>query len=364
MEGCKDDKVQGVEVGIRGLYASIRKVLVGYVGQQKEQQDNGGWGGVLVGMTEAEKEAVIMDDDKEKEKENRIESLPPESPLASLIENWNSDRQMIMAADMSCPNERNILTSYWYPNRMMAAAMSSMLAHLTPPSSIGELNPALGDNVESYRLMSCNVKTPGSNTSNLAERKLSHHDTKVSSRHFTGHPPLSPSSDTSESSEDELYARQHLPHLKNLSHYVQHTKRQFKSYNRRHSHRPNAIELQFFQRSVRKYSGETELSLVDVEEILKQDALEYVQSTKEASSFKKMLVGRTLPDLEVEVDFNIGTFSCDLTSFAMADVQLDHMECVVHNSNLPKDNDSSLPGDIDHMDGGSSDSDSEVEFDS
>ncbi|KAG1785083.1 uncharacterized protein HD556DRAFT_1314532 [Suillus plorans] len=284
----------------------------------------------------------------------------------------------------------------------MTAAMSSMLACLTPPSSIGGLSPTLGDSVESYRLTSCNVKTPGSNSPNLAERKLSHHDTKASSGRFTGRPPLSPSSDTSELSEDELYALAHLPHLKNLSHYVQRAKRQFKPYDRRHGHGPNAIELHFFQRTVRKYSSETKLNLIDVQEgkelfehgmrgmsleatnqavvamqaltcpddglgdrILEQDALEYVQSAKEASSFKKMLVGRTLPDLKDKCDFNISTFSRDLTLFIVADVQLGHMsECLVRNSSLPGDDDSSLPEDDAHMEGGSSDSDSEVEFDS
>ncbi|KAG2045907.1 hypothetical protein BDR06DRAFT_1015197 [Suillus hirtellus] len=293
-----------------------------------------------------------------------------------------------------------------------------MLACLTPPSSIGGLSPTLGDSLESYRLTSCNVKTPGSNSPNLAERTLSHHDAKASSGRFTGHPPLSPSSDTSESSEDELYALARLPHLKNLSHHVQRAKRQFKPYDRRRGHGPNAIELRFFQRTVRKYSGKTELNLIDVQEgkelfergmrgmsleatnqaviamqatheckrlralttaweiessvqhtklfekILEQDALEYAQSAQEASSFRKMLVGRTLPDLKDEVDFNTGAFSRDLTSFVVADVQLGHIERLVRNSSLPGDDDSSLPKDNDHMEEGSSNSDSGVEFDS
>jgi hypothetical protein len=100
------------------------------------------------------------------------------------------------------------------------------------------------------------------------------------------------------------------------------------------------------------------------EKILEQDALEYAQSAQEASSFRKMLVGRTLPDLKDEVDFNTGAFSRDLTSFVVADVQLGHIERLVRNSSLPGDDDSSLPEDDDHMEEGSSDSDSGVEFDS
>ncbi|KAG1852911.1 hypothetical protein C8R48DRAFT_675987 [Suillus tomentosus] len=385
--------------------------------------------------TEGEEEAVIVDDDEEKE--NRIEVFDLRNCQRGVHPRAKEGLRvfgLFVGPTQPFPNERNISIPYWYYRIIVVAAHSTisaeilqqneastqtgrMLACLIPPSSIGELSPALEDSVESYRLMSCNVKTPGSNSPNLAERKLSHH-TNASSGRFTRRPPLSPSSDTSESSEDELHALPRLPHLKNLSHYVQRAKRQFKPYDRRRGHGPNAIELRFFQRTVRKYSGETELSLVDVQEgkelfergmrgmsleatnqavvamqatreckrlralttaweiessvqhtklfekILEQDALEYAQSAEEASSFKKMLVGRTLPDLEGEVDFNIGAFSRDLTSFVVADVQLDHMECLVRDSSLPEDDDSSLSEDDAHMEGGSPDSDSEVEFDS
>jgi hypothetical protein len=91
-----------------------------------------------------------------------------------------------------------------------------------------------------------------------------------------------------------------------------------------------------------------------LEEILEQDALEYAQSAEKALSFKKLLVGRTSSDLEAEVDFNIGAFNRDLTSFVVADVQLDHIESFAHNSSLPKDND-----DMEQI---LSDSDSEFEF--
>ncbi|KAG2353114.1 hypothetical protein BDR07DRAFT_1558980 [Suillus spraguei] len=64
-----------------------------------------------------------------------------------------------------------------------------------------------------------------------------------------------------------------------------------------------------------------------LEEILEQDALEYASSSDEDSSLKKLLVGRTSSDLEVEVDFNIGMFK-----------PRSHINFVC-NSSPPKEND-------------------------
>jgi hypothetical protein len=77
------------------------------------------------------------------------------------------------------------------------------------------------------------------------------------------------------------------------------------------------------------------------ETMLEQDALEYVHSDAEASCFSKLLVGRTQNDLNFDIDFNIGAYNCDITSFVVSDVQLDHIEDLAHKLCLPEeDNDS------------------------
>jgi hypothetical protein len=72
-----------------------------------------------------------------------------------------------------------------------------------------------------------------------------------------------------------------------------------------------------------------------LETMLEQDALEYVHSDAEASSFKKLLVGRTQSDLNVDIDFNIGAYHCDIMSFVVCDAQLDHIEDLSHKLCLP-----------------------------
>ncbi|KAG2353707.1 hypothetical protein BDR07DRAFT_1379250 [Suillus spraguei] len=239
--------------------------------------------------------------------------------------------------------------------------MHARLLRVTPsPSSVGQGSPTSED-VESF------VVGPDGDSRRL-DRKNYHHDTRPSFKHLR--PKLSPPSDTtSDSSEDELYALPGLPPLRNLSHCIQRARGRFKPYDRHSGHRPDAIELRFFRRLVGKHSGENELNLADVqagkelfqrglrgmspkavaqavaamraaretkrlrvlttaweiessiqqtkllEEILEQDALEYASSSDEDSSLKKLLVGRTSSDLEVEVDFNIGMFNRDLTSY-------------------------------------------------
>lgn len=92
---------------------------------------------------------------------------------------------------------------------------------------------------------------------------------KASSKRFNGHRSLSPSSDvTNDSSEDELCVLPGLPPSKNVSYYVERAKRRFKPYSDRHrSHEPTALELRFFHKSVGKYSGETDMTLADVQAV-------------------------------------------------------------------------------------------------
>ncbi|KAG2114956.1 hypothetical protein BD769DRAFT_1391339 [Suillus cothurnatus] len=181
-----------------------------------------------------------------------------------------------------------------------------------------------------------------------------------------------------------------------MSYYAQYTKRQFKPYDRQ-GHEPNAIELQFFHQSVGKCFSETDMTLADVqagkelfkpglqgisnkavtqsivamqathkckclcvlkmaweikssvqctkllETIMEQDALEYACSDAEASSFKKLLVKCTPKELDINTDFNIGAYNCDIMSFVVSNVQLDHIEGLACNLHLPgEDNNDSM----------------------
>lgn len=239
-----------------------------------------------------------------------------------------------------------------------------------PPSSIGQLSPTRQDeDIKS----SCHLwpdsgpHTPATTRANLHNsfRERRHYRRHASSKHFRSRRP-SPNSDvTNTSSEDdsELLALPGLPPLKNLSHYVQRAKRQFKPYDKQ-GHGPNAIELRFFHKSVGTYSNETDMTLADVkagkelferglrgmsskavtqavvamqatreskrlrvlttaweiessvqrtrllETMMEQDAQEYARSDAEASSFTKLLVGRTSNELNIDIDFNIEGLAC------------------------------------------------------
>ncbi|KAG1822129.1 hypothetical protein EV424DRAFT_1346780 [Suillus variegatus] len=221
---------------------------------------------------------------------------------------------------------------------------------------------------------------------------------RTQSKHFKtyAHHRSSSSDDTSSSNsslEDELRALPEPPAglMRNLSRLVTRAQRQFKPYDLRQGHTPNAIELRFVHRSLGKYSGETDMNLVDVQEgkeiferglrgmsqktitqaivakqatresmrlrvlttaweiesglqrmkllecILEQDALEYGRSIAEASHFQRHLVGGNKQELEASVDFNVGVHSHDLASFAVADVQLDHIEGLARKLCLPEE---------------------------
>ncbi|KAG1832258.1 hypothetical protein DFJ58DRAFT_847946 [Suillus subalutaceus] len=272
-----------------------------------------------------------------------------------------------------------------------------MHACFTPPSSIGQLSPTRQDEDSSCQLWPDGTQTPDHQRQYRRDIPMRH---GAPFRRFKGRRPLSPSSDdTNDSSEDELCALPGLPPSKNMIYYVQRAKRQFKPYNKHNSHEPNAIELRFCNKSVGKCSGETDMTLADVragkelferglrgmsgkavaqavvamqatreskrlrvlttaweiessvqrtkllETMLEQDALEYARSDAEASSFKKLLVGRTSKDLNIDIDFNIGAYNCDITSFVVSDIQLDHIEDLAHKLCLPEeDSDDSMEG--------------------
>ncbi|KAG2055206.1 hypothetical protein BDR06DRAFT_1007114 [Suillus hirtellus] len=156
-------------------------------------------------------------------------------------------------------------------------------------------------------------------------------------------------------------------------------------------HAPNAIELHFVHRSLGKYAGETDMNLSDIQEgkeifkrglrgmsqktitqaivmkqatcesmrlcvlttaweiesnlqcmkllecILEQNALEYGHSITEASYFQRHLVGGNQQELKASVDFNVGVHSHDLATFAVADIQLDHIEGLAQTLCLPEE---------------------------
>lgn len=259
-----------------------------------------------------------------------------------------------------------------------------------PPSSIGQLSPTRQDeDIESscHLWPDSDLHTPATTRANVhnsfRERRRYRRDHSIrlaaSSKHFRRPSPDSDVTNTSSEDDSELLALPGLPPSKNLSHYVQRAKRQFKPYDKQ-GHGPNAIELRFFHKSVGTCSSETDMTLADVqagkelferglrgmsskavtqaavamqatreskrlrvlttaweiessvqrakllETMMEQDALEYARSDAEASSFTKLLVGRTSDELDIDIDFNIGAYNCDIMSFVVSDVQLDHIE--------------------------------------
>lgn len=76
--------------------------------------------------------------------------------------------------------------------------------------------------------------------------------------------------------------------------------------------------------------------------ILEQNAVEYAHSIAEVSYFQRHLVGGSQQDLEASVDFHIGMHNRELTSFTVADVQLDHIEGLAQKLCLAKED--PLPG--------------------
>jgi hypothetical protein len=142
-----------------------------------------------------------------------------------------------------------------------------MHACITPPSSsIGQLSPTRKDE-DSELSWPDDIQTPASAHERHYCREIPMR-LKAPSKRFNGHRSLSPSSDvTSDSSEDELCALPGLPPSKNVTHYVQRARRRFKPYDRRRSHEPSAVELRFFYKSVGKCSGETDMTLADVQAV-------------------------------------------------------------------------------------------------
>ncbi|KAG1777846.1 hypothetical protein EV702DRAFT_1196633 [Suillus placidus] len=63
-----------------------------------------------------------------------------------------------------------------------------------------------------------------------------------------------------------------------------------------------------------------------LQNILKDCAEQYVESMAEASFFERLLVKRTMQQLEDDADFTLAAYSHDFTAHQIADLQLDYLE--------------------------------------
>ncbi|KAG1848137.1 hypothetical protein C8R48DRAFT_677342 [Suillus tomentosus] len=162
---------------------------------------------------------------------------------------------------------------------------------------------------------------------------------------------------------------------------------------------PSALELRFVERHLGKYSGETDMSMIDVQKgfdvfnrgidalpdsavraavlakrsdresrrlralttaweletterhaillqaLLLNDAKKYADSVAEASFFEKLLVKRSRNQLEDDADFGIAAYTHDFTEYTVADSQLEQLEGVADKRNLSLPFDDPAPED-------------------
>ncbi|KAG1834944.1 hypothetical protein DFJ58DRAFT_847534 [Suillus subalutaceus] len=180
---------------------------------------------------------------------------------------------------------------------------------------------------------------------------------------------------------------------KQLSKYVVRAQQKFKPYEKPHGRFPTALELRYVDRFCRKYPGETDMSLADVKAgkdvfergvaLLSQETIDQIVIAKRAAcesmrlhamttaweiqassehskllelifkdearkfancaaavSFVETLVPQDKQELEAVMDFQVGTYSHDLTSLAVGDLQLEQVEDLA--CNLPKKDKSDL----------------------
>ncbi|KAG1796907.1 hypothetical protein EV424DRAFT_1546788 [Suillus variegatus] len=257
--------------------------------------------------------------------------------------------------------------------------VSSVHTHPTPPSSFGDSSYDHDSSDESQIL----VQTPPSSPPDLSsprhrDKKRSHMTTRSILRSSSR--KRSPTSgDTSPDLDHELFALPHPPSniMKRLPSFALHAQKRFKPYEQPHGLVPNALELRFFRRCLE--SGDNDMSVADVEggksiledclkrlsqtviaqavaakeadceakrmavlgmawaveakdryqtllEMIVQEEVEtYTIDAKEAAFLRRYLVGRSREDLEVAKDFDVGAYSHNYRSFAIANLTLDHI---------------------------------------
>ncbi|KAG2051671.1 hypothetical protein BDR06DRAFT_1060507 [Suillus hirtellus] len=111
-----------------------------------------------------------------------------------------------------------------------------------------------------------------------------------------------------------------------------------------HDAAPSALELRFVERSLGKHSGETDMSMIDVQKaLLLIDAKKYAESMAEASFFERLLVKRSKNQLEDDADFGIAAYTHDFTAYTVADEQLEQLQDVAHERDLSLPSDDPTP---------------------
>ncbi|KAG1890548.1 uncharacterized protein F5891DRAFT_1198122 [Suillus fuscotomentosus] len=75
--------------------------------------------------------------------------------------------------------------------------------------------------------------------------------------------------------------------------------------------------------------------------IFKNYAKQYAESMIEASYFERVLVKRSLQQLEDDADFTVTTYSHDFAAYQVADLQLDYLEEICAERKLPLEDDDS-----------------------
>ncbi|KAG1886907.1 uncharacterized protein F5891DRAFT_988610 [Suillus fuscotomentosus] len=122
-------------------------------------------------------------------------------------------------------------------------------------------------------------------------------------------------------------------------------------------HVPTALEHRFMTKNLLK-RNEVDLSLVDVhqgKEIFKESMKAMPDDTvytaviakqadvesKQASYFERVLVKRSLQQLEDDADFTVTTYSHDFAAYQVADLQLDYLEEICAERKLPLEDDDS-----------------------
>ncbi|KAG1893120.1 uncharacterized protein F5891DRAFT_1196852 [Suillus fuscotomentosus] len=281
---------------------------------------------------------------------------------------------------------------------MRSTQTSPMHGHLTTsPSSFGNSSY---DRDSSDGCAQLPVQTPPSSpppdlSSPRHRNKKRRSRTTAHSILRSGHRKRSPaSSDTSPDPEEELFAFPHPPSniMQRLLGFAVRAQIRFKPYEQPHGLVPNALELRFFQRCLK--SGDNDMSVADIEggkdilkdclkclsqtlisqavsakeadceakcmavlgtawaveakdryqsllEMIVEEELErYTIDAKEAAFLRKYLVGHSKEDLEVAKDFDVGAYSHNYRSFAVANSTLSHIGGV--KSCLPEGDASSV----------------------
>ncbi|KAG1897721.1 uncharacterized protein F5891DRAFT_1191647 [Suillus fuscotomentosus] len=226
------------------------------------------------------------------------------------------------------------------------------------------------------------LRAPSMNTHRGSSPDL-HHVAHMAD-HILAKTMLPDSSEPSKSDERHhdsdvpLYAPPSLPSVtRHMPCYAMRSAKRFRPATSCHD-TPSALELRFVERHLGKYSGETDMSMIDVQKgfdvfnrgidalpdsavpweletterhaillqaLLLNDAKKYADSVAEASFFEKLLVKRSRNQLEDDADFGIAAYTHDFMEYTVADSQLEQLEGVADKRNLSLPFDDPAPED-------------------